>query len=111
MHPHSSVHELNSVSFACLENLIEFRDIESDGLLEEQVLLLLRRQHRPPDVEAGGEGDVDGVHVGVVEDGVVAAVDLGGGREAICGGEFRGFVDGAAADGVEGGVGGQNDGP
>ncbi|KAK3002449.1 LOW QUALITY PROTEIN: hypothetical protein RJ639_020558 [Escallonia herrerae] len=54
---------------------------------------------------------VDRVHVGIVQNGVVAAVGPGGGGEAVGGGEARGLVGGAAADGVEGRAGRQRDGP
>lgn len=107
MHPHGSVHELHPIGFTSLRNPIKLRHVQRHGLLQEDVLLLLRRQDRPRDAEAGGERDVDGVDVGVVEDGVVAAVDPDGGGEAVGGGEFGGLVEGAAADGVEGGVRGE----
>ena len=61
-------------------------------------------------MEAGGKGHVDGVDVGVIEDGIVASVHLGGRRDAIGGGESGGLVDRTAADGDDGGIGCERDG-
>lgn len=74
------------------------------------MLLLLGRQDGPLDVEACGEGDIDGVDVGVVQNGVVGAVDLSVGREIVGLGEGRRLVDRPAPDGVECGVLGYSDG-
>lgn len=110
VHPHRTVHELHPIGFARLDDLVELRRVERDGLLEQDVLLLLRGEHGPAHVEASGERYVHGVDVGIVEDRLVGAVHLGGGGEAVGGGEGTRLVEGAAADGVKGGVGGEGDG-
>jgi len=57
----------------------------------------------PAHVEAGGEREVDGVHVRVVEDRLVGAVEKGGRDvEAVVGGEEAGLLLGAAPDGGDG---------
>lgn len=109
VHPHGTVHELHPTGFARRDNLIELLSIEGDGLLQQQVLLLLGGEHGPLDVQARGERDVDGVHLRVVEQGLVGPVDLGGRREAVVGAEFGGLLAGAAGDGVEGRIGGEGD--
>jgi len=53
---------------------------------QEQVVFVLGRKHGPVKMEAGGEWDVDSVHV---ED-LVGAVHFGGEREAIAGGKCDG---------------------
>jgi hypothetical protein len=60
----------------------------------------------PAHVDAGGERDVHGVDVRVVEEGQVGAMEADAvSREAVVGGEAPGFVLGAAADGCHGGAG------
>ena len=55
-------------------------------------------------MEAGGEREVDGVHVRVVEERLVGAVESGGGAvEGVVGDEEAGLLLGAAPDGSDGG--------
>nr|GMC55177.1 hypothetical protein CR513_00322 [Ipomoea batatas] len=85
MHPRSSIHELNPTGRTRRQNLVQLRHVQRHRLLQQHVLLLLRRQDGPPHVEAGGERDVNGVHVRVVQHGVVAAVNFrGGGALGLC---------------------------
>lgn len=110
VHPHGTVHELDPTGIYGLKNCVEFGDIEANGLLEEEVLTLVGGEDGPVEVEAGGERDVDGVDVGIVEEGFVGAVDFCVGREAIGRREGLRLVDAAAGHGGEGGVRGLADG-
>jgi len=74
------------------------------------VLLLAGGEHGPAHVQAGGEWQVDYVDLGVVEDGLIGAVHLGAGRKSVSGGEGAGLVEGAAPDGVQGGIRRERDG-
>lgn len=65
---------------------MELYHVERHGLFQEQVVFVLGRKHGPVKMEAGGEWDVDSVHV---ED-LVGAVHFGGEREAIGGGKCDG---------------------
>ncbi|RDY14594.1 hypothetical protein CR513_00322, partial [Mucuna pruriens] len=110
VHPHGTVHELHPIGFARLDNLVELRGIKSHGLLEQHVLLLARREHRPAHVQARRERHVHGVDVRIVQDGLVGPVDLGTVGKTVSGREGACLVEGAAPDGVQGGVGGEGDG-
>eukprot|EP00268_Persea_americana_P032075 TRINITY_DN3140_c0_g1_i4.p2 TRINITY_DN3140_c0_g1~~TRINITY_DN3140_c0_g1_i4.p2 ORF type:complete len:122 (+),score=4.33 TRINITY_DN3140_c0_g1_i4:230-595(+) len=110
MHPHGPVHELHSIRIAHLQDPVQLSHVQGSRLLKQHVLLLLRGLHRPPHVQARWERHVHGVHLRVVEDGLVAAVDLHGFGEAVLGREPLGLLDRAAAHGGEGGVGGEGDG-
>lgn len=110
MHPHGVIHELHPIGFTRLHDIIELSHVKRHRLLQKQVLLLPGGEHGPPVVEGGGERHVHGVHVGVVEEGLVGAVHVSRKRERIGGGECGGFVEGAARHRAEGGVWGEVDG-
>ena len=105
--PHCAVHKLHSIGFARLQNLIQLRHIQSRRLLQKHMLLLLRRQHCPLQVQARRQRHVHGVNIGVVQHRLVAAVNLSRGRESVGGGESRGLLQRTAADGVQSGIGSQ----
>lgn len=77
MDPHGVIHELHPTGFTGLENAVELGHVERDGLFQKQVFLVLGREHGPVKMEAGGEWHVDGVHVGVLQKGLVGAVHFG----------------------------------
>jgi len=110
VHPHGTVHELHPIGFARCDDLIKLTNVKSNWLLKHHVLLLAGGEHGPGQVQAGGERHIDDVDVGVVQDGLVGAVHLGGGGEVVGGGEGAGLVEGAAPDGVKDGIGRQCDG-
>jgi len=110
VHPHGTVHELHPIGFARCDYLVKLSNIKTNRLLKQHVLLLAGGEHSPPHVQAGGERQVHGVYLGVVEDGLVGVVHLGAGGEAVGGGEGAGLVEGSAPDGVQGGIGREQDG-
>lgn len=92
VHPHGAIHELHPIGLAGLDDGVELGGAEGDGLLKQQVLLLLGGENGPAYVQAGGQGHVDGVDIRVVKDGLVGAVDLGVGGQVVGGRELRGLV-------------------
>jgi len=110
VHPHGTVHELHPIRFARCDYLIKLSNIKSNWLLKQHVLLLAGGEHGPAHVQAGRERQVHGVHLGVVEDGLVGTVHLRAGGEAVGGGKDAGLVEGAAPDGMQGGIRRERDG-
>jgi len=110
MHPHGTVHELHPIGFARCDDLIKLTNVKSNWLLKHHVLFLAGGEHGPAQVQAGGEWHVDDVDVGVVKDGLVGAVHLGGGGKAVGDSEGAGLVEGAAPDGVKDGIWRERDG-
>ena len=100
--PHGGVHELDPRGIAGGEDGVEVGGAQRRGLLEEQVLAPRGGGRGPGHVEAGGEREVDGLHVRVAEEGLVGTVGARRG-EAGLGDEAAGLVLGAAADGGDGG--------
>lgn len=83
VHPHGTIHELDPIRFASLNDDIKLGGVESNRLLEKQVLLLLGNEDSPVDMQAGGQGHVDGIDVWIVKDALIGTVDLHIGREVI----------------------------
>ena len=107
VHPHRGVHELYSGDGAGGEDAVQIGGAEGGRFLQEHVLPVLRRGDGPAEVEAGGKRQVDGVHAGIGKDVVIAGVGSnGGGVEGVVGDKAPGLVEGAAAHGDDGGVGG-----
>jgi hypothetical protein len=105
VHPHSGVHELKASGIAGGEDGVEVGGAERGGLLEEHVLAPGGGRGGPAHVEAGGERNVHGVDLRVVEERLIGAVEAeAGGWEAVVGGEEPGLLLGAAADGGDGGT-------
>lgn len=92
VHPHGPVHELNSILCAGPHDFIELRHVHGYRLLEKEVLTLAGSHDRPVDMEAGRKWDVDGIHLRVVKEGVVGAVELGLSREGVVSGELGGLL-------------------
>nr|GMC52503.1 hypothetical protein CR513_00322 [Ipomoea batatas] len=104
MHPRGSIHVLDPTGLTRRQNPVQLRHVQRRRILHQHVLLLLRRQDGPPHVQAGGESDVNGVHVRIIQHGVVAAVKFRGGRALVLGGKRRGLLRRAAANGGDGRV-------
>ena len=100
MHRHGTIHELDPTGFAGLNDGVELGCIEGHGLLKQNMLFLLGREYGPTEMEAGRQWHVDGVDFGVVEEGLVRAVDIGVRREAVGCCECLGLVDRTAGNGV-----------
>nr|GMC52353.1 hypothetical protein CR513_00322 [Ipomoea batatas] len=104
MHPRGSIHVLDPTGLTRRQNPVQLRHVQRRRLLHQHVLLLLRRQDGPLHVEAGGESDVNGVHVRIIQHGVVAAVKFRGGRALVLGGKRRSLLRRVAAHGGDGRV-------
>ncbi len=74
MDPHHAVHELDVVLATGRRHRDSIVERRRERLLAENVQPALGGLHRPLAVQGRGQGDVDGVEVRVVEQGVVGTV-------------------------------------
>mmetsp|Transcript_152265 Transcript_152265/g.265801 ORF Transcript_152265/g.265801 Transcript_152265/m.265801 type:complete len:203 (-) Transcript_152265:84-692(-) len=80
VHPHRPIHQLHSVDQAGSYYRLPVVIAGSHGLLQQDVFPSHSRLDAPPDVQGRGEGDVHGIHVGVPQHLIVAAICPGTGN-------------------------------
>lgn len=104
VHPHGAVHELDAVSLACLKNPVELRHVQGHRLLQQHVLPLLRRHHRPLHVQPRRKRHVHCLHLTILQHTLVAPVHSHRPRQPVIGRKLRSLLNRTAAYGHQRGV-------
>ena len=94
--PHEGLHQDAAGALGGVERLLRFLQAARERLLAEDVLAGGEGPHRPLDVEGVRQGDVHGVHLGVLDERLVAPVRA---LDAVLDGVRLGAVGVAARDG------------
>ncbi|KAL9816855.1 hypothetical protein AtNW77_Chr4g0282611 [Arabidopsis thaliana] len=77
MNPHSTIHNLNTISFTSSNNLIKLSYIHSNRLLQKDMFPFLSCFNSPLNVETSGERNVESIDLWIFEKRFVRAMDFG----------------------------------
>ena len=111
VHEHHSVHEPHPVGGADLDHLPGLLHRHRHRLVHQHMLLRRGSSPHPLQMQSRGEGDVDRLDVGVVDDQLVGVVELARGGESAVPGEVPGLLDVSRGQGHQLAAPGQRDRP